>query len=115
LLSAGNAIFLSAESKARQLQAMLNWQDSTRLITLPIGALSGIASAHDMKAGASVIILFAFLGLLLGLAMSWLSFKFERRYLLRGEHPFVGFAMPVVWICGAGISPVCLAQILLHR
>lgn len=94
---------------------MLNWQDFARLITLPIGALSGFGSAHDMKAGASVIIVFVFAGLLLGFAMSWLSFKFERRFLVRGQHPVLYFVTPFFWIFGAWISPVCLALILLHR
>ena len=94
---------------------MLNWQGFARLITLPIGALSGFGSARDMKAGPSATILFVFAGLLLGFAMSWLSFKFERRYLVRGQHPFVDFVAPFVWIVGAWILPVCLALILLHR
>ena len=94
---------------------MLNLQDFARLITLPIGALSGFGSAHDMKAGASVIVIFAFAGLLLGFAMSWLSFKFERRFLIRGKHPLIYFLTAFVWVFGAWISPMCLALILLQR
>jgi hypothetical protein len=87
---------------------MLNLQDLTRLLTIPIGALSGFGSALNVKAGVSVIILFTFIGLLLGLATSWVSFKFERRFLDRGRHFFLLLVTPFIWIAIAGLAPALL-------
>ena len=95
---------------------MLNLQDFARLLTMPVGALSGFGSARDMKAGVSAIILFTFVGLLLGFATSLVSFKFERRFLVRGNHGFIYLVSPLIWILVAGLAPVLLALIIYgHR
>jgi len=88
---------------------MLNLQDFSRLLMMPIGALSGFGSARDLKAGVSAIVLFTFAGALLAFGLMWVSFKFERRFLVRGSRPFVYLFSPLVWLFAAWLTPALLA------
>jgi hypothetical protein len=94
---------------------MLNLQDFTRLLVMPIGALSGLGSARDMQAGVLAIVLFTVGGLFLGVGVSWLSFKFERRFFVRGRHPFGYMFSPLIWIFAAWLTPALFALILLRH
>jgi len=91
---------------------MLNSLDVSRLLMLPIGVLSGLFSARDMKAGLLAIILFTFAGLLLGIGSGWLSFKIERQFLVRGKNHIVGLLLPFAGLAAAYIAPVLLALII---
>ena len=63
---------------------MLNLQDFCLLLSIPIGAVSSMVNAHDMKAGTLAIILFGFVGSLLGFGgaagIAALSFKLRRHW-----------------------------------
>lgn len=94
---------------------MLNLPDLSRLLMIPIGAMSGLAAACANKAGTLSIVIFTFIGLLLAIGVMWASFKFERRFLIRGNHPLrhiVGFFIPFVWIFLAWFCPVVLALVV---
>jgi disulfide bond formation protein DsbB len=94
---------------------MLNLPDLSRLLMIPIGAMSGLAAACANKAGTLSIVIFTFIGLLFGFGMIWVSVKFERRFLIRGKHrfhPFVYLFIPFVWIFITWLGPVFLALIV---
>jgi hypothetical protein len=97
--------------------AMLNWTGLCGLLMPLIGAMSGLGSAHDMKAGILTIILFAFIGLLLGFGMSAACFKIERqsKKIPAGIRPFAYFLIPFVGLVAAYLAPVLLALIILEH
>jgi disulfide bond formation protein DsbB len=95
---------------------MLNLQDFSRLLMIPIGAISGLGAAHESKAKTLTIVIFALIGLLLGFGVAWMSSQFERRYLVGGNHPLVYRFIPFVWIVAAWLAPALLALMIFgHR
>jgi hypothetical protein len=95
--------------------AMLNWSGLCSLLMPLIGMLSGFGSAHDMKAGILMIILFSIGGLLIGFGMSLLSFKFERWFHRKGKSGFANFISPTVCLLIAGSAPGLLALIIFRH
>ncbi|MGP8201933.1 MAG: hypothetical protein ACLQU4_20775 [Limisphaerales bacterium] len=87
---------------------MLNLQDFCCLLMIPVGAISGIVNAHDMKAGTLAIILFGFIGLLLGFGAAFGTAALCKRHV-----PSIVYRlMPIFGIFAAGAAPSLLVLII---
>jgi hypothetical protein len=90
----------------------LNLQDFSCLLMIPIGAISGIANAHDMKAGTLAIILFGFIGLLFGFGAAFGTAALCKRPWKKNVPSIVYRFMPLFGILSAGTAPNLLVLII---
>ena len=60
---------------------MLNWAGFSGLMMILAGPFSGVAAAHQHKVGASSLILFGIVGLVIGFGISMASSKIAYRVL----------------------------------
>lgn len=96
---------------------MLNWTDLCGLLMILAGPLSGVAAAHQHKAGALSLILFAVVGLFIGLGVGIVSSKLAYRILgsktLPSSLQFVSYMLvPMGSLLLVVLAPSLLAMVV---
>ncbi len=100
---------------------MLNWTDFSCLLMILAGPLSGVAAAHQHKAGVLSLILFGVVGLAIGfgVGMILISSKFAYRILRSKMLPnglkFAAYMLvPMCSLLLVVLLPAMLAMMIWH-
>jgi uncharacterized membrane-anchored protein len=98
---------------------MLNWTDFSVLLMILAGPFSGVAAAHQHKAGVASLILFGVVGLAVGFGVGMISNKFAYRILRSKRLPeglkFVAYMFtPMCSLLLVILLPAMLAVMIWH-
>jgi hypothetical protein len=92
---------------------MLNLTDLARLLMIVLGPLSGVAAAHQHKAGLLSLILFGIIGLLIGVGVGEVSSKVAYRVLCANTLPLgltlaIYMLIPLVSLLLVAVAPLAI-------
>ena len=96
---------------------MLNWTDLCGLLMILAGPLSGVAAAHQHKAGPLSLIVFSVVGLAIGFGLGMLSSKLSYRILRSKTLPsglrFVSYMLvPMASLFLVVLAPALLVMVV---